>query len=82
MMLPEYKNKMIDTNIAKFGYKAPTQSHISHIEEWYEFTNSPREFINTHFDTTPRTAEIAAYFGVDDSTIDEYLNKYEAFINL
>lgn len=79
MMLPEFKNKAIQTNFERYGYAYPNQSHISHINDWYEFINNPKDFILNHYDTTPRTADIAEYFNVDISTVDAYLNSNNAF---
>ena len=74
MMLPEYKDKAIQTNIVKYGRKAYTQQHIKDIQAWYSFIENPKEFINTHYDSLPRAAELAEDLGVDLSTVDMYLN--------
>lgn len=78
LMLPEYQEKARQTNIKKFGLIAPTQAHIRNVEEWYRFINDPRGYISEHYDSAPRTEELAILFGVDRSTIDEHLNKQNA----
>lgn len=78
MMLPEYQEKARQTNFEKFGYAAPTQAHIHNITDWYAFIDNPRLYIANHYESSPRTEELADYFNVDSSTIDEHLNKQNA----
>lgn len=78
MMLPEYQEKARQTNFKKFGLAAPTQSHIKNIENWYKFINNPRQYIEANYADTPRTEKLANDLGVTVSTIDDYLNKFDA----
>jgi hypothetical protein len=78
MMLPEYQEKARQTNFKKFGLAAPTQSHIKDIENWYLFINNPREYISLHYTEFPRTEDLANDLGVNRSTIDDYLNRFNA----
>lgn len=78
MMLPEYVEKARQTNFDRFGFASPNQSHIHNISEWYLFIDNPRQYISDHFDSSPRSQELAEYFGVDLSTIDEHLNKKDS----
>lgn len=78
MMLPEYQEKARQTSIEKFGVPYKTQKHIKNISDWYLFINNPRYYISSHYETSPRSEELADYFGVDLSTIDEHLNAGDA----
>lgn len=75
MMLKEYQDKASKTNLERYGRSAYTQRHIENIKDWYLFINDSRSFINSRYETTPRSAELAEYLGVDVSTIDIYLSK-------
>ena len=79
MMLTEYKQKAMQTNLEKYGRKAYTQQHISNIEQWYEFIDDPRSYIESHYQTPPRTKEIADDLGVGADTIDTYLGRTNSF---
>ena len=78
-MLEENRERAKQTNLDRYGRLAYTQQHIEKIDEWYDFINNPRSFIELHFNGTPRSENIADYFGVHISQIDEYLRKYNAF---
>ena len=78
MMLPEYQEKARQTNIQKYGLSAPTQSHIKDIVAWYSFIDNPRVYIMEHYSESPRTEQLALDLGVDRSTVDDYLHRFDA----
>lgn len=79
MMLKEYKNKAIKTNEERYGRKAFTQQHIEDIDKWYSFIKNPKEFIANNYSQNPRSIELANDLGVDTSTVDLYLNRFDAY---
>jgi len=79
MMLKEFQDKAVQTNIERYGYQAYTQQHISNIQQWYEFIDNPRKFIETHYtEEHPTPSQLAADLGVDMTTVDEYLKKTDS----
>ena len=79
MMLKEYKNKAIKTNEERYGRKAFTQQHIEDIDKWYAFIKNPKEFIANNYSQNPRSVELANDLGVDTSTVDSYLSRFDAY---
>ena len=79
MMLDEYKKKAEQTNIERYGRRAITQSHIKNIQNWYQFTDNPRAYIESHYDSYPRSVELADDLGVDHGTVDAYLSKHDCY---
>lgn len=75
MMLREFQQKAVKTNLERYGRSAYTQQHIPNIENWYLFLNDPRSYVESNYNTPPRTEELAKDLGVDQSTIDVYLKK-------
>ena len=78
MMLKKFQQKAIQTNITKYGRTAYNQLHIQNIQAWYAFIDDPEGYIANHYSTKPRVEQLAADLGVDNSTIDVYLKKYDA----
>lgn len=78
MMLPLYQNKAIQTNMIRYGRKAYTQQHIEHIQDWYEFINNPEQYITSHYEQKPRVEELASDLGVNQTTVDVYLQRNHA----
>lgn len=78
MMLAEFQEKAARTNEKLYGRRAYTQQHISNITAWYEFMNDPRAYISAHYDESPTSHQLADDLGVDYTTIDDYLKKFDA----
>ena len=78
MMLPEFKEKAMQTNLEKFGRRAVTQQHIEDIQTWYQFIDSPREFIKNHYVEIPTVHQLALDLGVERSAIDYHLEQHDA----
>jgi hypothetical protein len=79
MKLDKYKNKAKQTNRERYNRDAYTQQHIEDIESWYEFIRDPEQYILAHYQTAPRTCDIAKDLGVDISTVDDYMKKHNAY---
>ena len=78
MMLPEFQEKAAQTNEKLYGRRAYTQQHIRNIAAWYEFMNDPRTYIDGHYAEAPTSHTLADDLGVDYTTIDDYLKKFDA----
>ena len=78
MMLKEFQDKAAQTNVERYGRKAYTQQHIENIQNWYEFIDDPEGYIKSHYDEKPRVEKLAEDLGVDNSTVDVYLERHLA----
>lgn len=78
MQSEEIKEKAKQTNIRLYGRAAYTQQHIKDIDNWYAFMRDPRAYIDAHYESPPRSKELADDLGVDVSTVDLYLQKNDA----
>lgn len=78
MKLQEFKDKAAQTSFKRYGRLVVTQTHIEDIETWYEFIADPRKFITERYAEPPKAQELAKFFGVDVTTIDDYLHKTDS----